>query len=508
MKFNLRPVLLPALAFVTLFANAQKELKTVPDVKLRVGNNLFTCKSGGAIVNFENGTTVALVSDRKYKKHAVVSVTPDYRFKWTTAITGDPFCIARLGDNVIVVAATDRSYFKSYNNQYNAFLIDPASGKVLMQKEIYNGSKEFMEFPRFYTSESGKFFKFSVRRTAVKRKVHVGLPGLGALVTLKTLEKQANTVQRFAIVTIDKNFDMKTVEPAFPEGTYINSVSNADGDVFVFTMNNKSSFQVSRYPEGQTQAVSSINQPLGGELKRMLDPETGESQLFPVCDDKNPSAVYWGMMVDAGKGTTLLVSRINFADGSSSLASETFTQDKLRGLKKQFKANNEDVGRLDLGVSENMVLHSLRVFEDRVFVITAAQIGSGSFFNFSSEIVSSFSKDLKLNYQLVIPNRFYVKSPGTPYAEAELNRTGDVVRFIANADKGIAAVRSIYGEFNAETGQMLKLTVIPRGKKVSNDAFVNGKAIMWTDKSYTVSFCEPKGWTGSKEDVTVKQYAY
>lgn len=86
--------------------------------------------------------------------------------------------------------------------------------------------------------------------------------------------------------------------------------------------------------------------------------------------------------------------------------------------------------------------------------------------------------------------------------------SGNVIRFISNVDKGIASMNGIYGEFNAGNGQMLKLAVLPRGKKIDNAALVDGHAIIWTDKGYTVPFCELGGWTGSLKEVTVKQYAY
>ncbi|RXF69374.1 hypothetical protein [Arcticibacter tournemirensis] len=508
MKLNLSLMLGATLLLSALLSNAQTELNTVRDVRNRIIRNAFMDRREGAIVKLGDERAAVLVNTGKDDEYAVACVSPDYQFKWQTPITGYPFCIARLGDKIIVVAATDKSYFKSYNNQYMAFLFDPENGKMLAQKEIYKGSTEFMEYPQFYTSDTGKFFKFSVRVTAVKRKVHVGLPGLGALVTMKTLENQANTVQRFAIVTVDEKLNTKTVDPTFPKGIFVKSVSNADGDLFVFTMENKSSFFVSRYVEGQKEASISFNQPLGGELKRMMTPETGESQLYLACDDKSPLTVYWTMMVDAGKGTTMLVSKINFADGKSSLTSETFSQDKLKELKKQFKEINKDVDQIDLGASDNMALHSIYVFDDRVLIVSGAEMGSGSFYNYSSEVISSFSKDLKLNYQLALPNKFYVKSPMMPYAHAELNKSGNVIRFISNVDKGIASMNGIYGEFNSENGQMLKLAVLPRGKKIDNAALVDVHAIIWTEKGYTVPFCELGGWTGSLKEVTVKQYTY
>ncbi|PWG78185.1 hypothetical protein [Pararcticibacter amylolyticus] len=511
MKFNLRPVLLPALALLAFFANAQTELKTIPDVKFRINNNRFTGKAEAAVVNFGNGTTIALTGDNKGENYAVVSLTPDYQFKWKTAISGEPFCIARLGDKVIVAAATDKSYFKSYTNQYLAFLIDPASGKVLMQKEIYNGSKDFMEYPQFYTSESGKFFKFSVRVTSVKRKVHIGLPGIGSLVTMKRLEDQASNLQGFALISVNEKLETKRVDPVLSRGRYFKSVSNENGDVFLFTMKDKASFQISRYEEGAKEAAKTIDQSLGGELKNLLAAEGVKEEVLSECDGTNPLSVYWAMMVNAGKGTTLLLSKLNFADGTSRIAEQLFTNDKLKELKKQFKEINKDVDQVDMGSSESVALHSLRVFGDRVLVTTGSETvlvgGNSANYNYSSEVVSSFGKDLTLNYQLVLPNRFYVKGPAASYGKAELNRTGDVVRFIANADKGMASFNGIYGEFNAENGQMLKLAVIPRGK-ADKAAFIDGRTIIWSDKGYTLQFCELNGWTGSEKEVTLKQYAY
>ncbi len=92
---------------------------------------------------------------------------------WKTTLNGYSLSFGKFKDKILVIAATEYSSMNGSNNTYKGFLIDPITGKILLEKVVYNNSQGYVEKPYFFHGKDGAFFKLAVRQNNMKRKLHV-----------------------------------------------------------------------------------------------------------------------------------------------------------------------------------------------------------------------------------------------------------------------------------------------------------------------------------------------
>lgn len=163
----------------------------------------------------------------------LVAVNEQMETQWKISLAGYAMKAARIADKIIAVAVTDYSFFKGKGSTYKGYVIDPADGKVLAEKILYEGSAEFMEFP-VLLSGTGPHFKLGVRQTTLKRKVHTPLPGPLVMFSLNSYGKQYQETKSLTVLEFNDRLEVvSTLNPKIYDAPLIGMETGAQGDVFV-----------------------------------------------------------------------------------------------------------------------------------------------------------------------------------------------------------------------------------------------------------------------------------
>lgn len=468
-----------------------------------------TCTNNN-LVKLADGVTAALVKNDK-DEFAVATIAPDMSFKWRTTLSGRPSILCKFKGNLLVVA-NGRSEVVGKAGGYVAYLLNPDNGKVLLEKQIFSNNEIFVEFKNFFFTENGDYFKFSVRESKIKSGTKMALPGIASLISLKGIDNRYGETQSFKVITLDDKLNATSQELVMPEGTFIGTIANAKGDVFVMTIKDKMDILTSQYLSGQKQASKTIKQALDGELKGFFV-NSGLTENFYYTDSKKyPNQLYWALSIREGKTSNVYLSLVDFDKGISQIKKETFTKDEYEDLEKNYKPIDKKVSEPKLGSAANQSILDFFTTGDKIIVevggsfIQAGQYGSTIIK--TSVVLNVFDMNLNLKSQQIIPrylpvvNRLDFDKISYDYQE-DTNR----LRFLANTFKGMASNIAMYGEMDMVSCKIDRLKYLGMSK-VGSRSYVNGPSVFWSKQSFIIPYFEPKGLTQTKYDIYLKDYKY
>lgn len=266
------------------------------------------------------------------------------------------------------------------------------------------------------------------------------------------------------------------------------------------------------YREGKTETVKVIEQPLDTQLKGFFFNQNLVENFYYTDSHTKPGQVYWSVMVDEGKGTTLYLSQLDFSSGNYKLKKEPFTKDTFKQLEKSYINVNKKMDGPALGSANNLFVNSISKIGDKIMVGTGG-IGrvSGQYTTtlwHRSEILNVFDTDLNLLYRQVIPRNF-PKINVLDFSRIAYNYHPETqqLQFVCNTFKGMNSNVVLYGEIDMNNGQILKINHLEKSK-IGNRAYVNGASVLWNSKGFIIPYFDPKGMTGTKYDIFVKEYVY
>ncbi|WP_316782932.1 hypothetical protein [Pedobacter frigiditerrae] len=496
MKFKLTYSILLLLS--SFSALAQSQLKVFKKPEWNIISS--TDSRYGSTLQLSNNNVAMIVNAPKVD-FAVVTIDGNLNQKWITSFEGFPMAIGKFKDKILVVAATDHSYFKSFTNTFVGYLLDETTGKLVSKKIIYDGSVDFIEEPRFYFAEDGSYFKMSVRLTAMKKKVRIGLPIIGAYTALK-VEKDYSTTVDFNFIDFDNqlNASQKT-NPFMPDGQTWNSMCGDDGSFIIMTKDSKlGKINVATYISGKREPLKTVSVPVdfykntnGGEIK--------------FAGSKAPLVNYFSMMYkNLEKDICLLVAKIDFKTGTYLIQKEVMDKDHIRDLQKSFVPVNKKFNDLDFRDANFLDVTSIKEYNNQLLVSVVpftqyTQNGAPVFALAESVLLNMYDLQLKSQYHQFLPRTY--KSKTGEGSEIAFNQKNDVLRMIANK----TGIDVIYAEMDMKTGKMIRLNEVPKDG-IKGSYYANTETLWWQDLSFTIPFAERRGLFSDKIDVQFLQLSY
>jgi len=216
----------------------------------------------------------------------LIGINDQMQIVWKTSLKGYPIKTAIFKGNVVTVASTEYDLTRSTNNTFNAFLTDPLSGNLLIQKQIYTSPDTYQEYQDVSTGD-GNFFKVIIRQAAAKRIYTFGFLSVAAY------DKLLNKTTDLEVLELnDKLETINNFKPQIAAGTYIKTVWNKYGDMYTVWLNGPT-VEIYRYYEGKTEPSNQLNIDVAFKEDDKFIP--GNSILF-TTDDNNRNALYYGLV--------------------------------------------------------------------------------------------------------------------------------------------------------------------------------------------------------------------
>ncbi|MEO6850780.1 MAG: hypothetical protein ABI166_09115 [Mucilaginibacter sp.] len=435
----------------------------------------------------------------------IIAVDDQMQTLWNTPIQGDVISASKFKDKVLIVTSTEFSKIKSNNNTFKAYLLDPANGKVLIEKVIFDGPQDYLVFPFVFTGD-GNIFKFAVRQSSFERRLHVGLPGLFALISLDRYYKELRDTKDFDVIDFDEHLEPITkIKPVKNVGTFLDMTANNHGDLFINWFND-GNMNIVKYEAGKGTPASQLSCAVTideGVLHNF------ENHILISPSKKNYNVLYYALMFkNSDKEMELGIGKLDYSTGKSVYANELLTKDNIKELKKSFVPVNKKMDSPDLGYIKGMNVRTLTEVGDRVIVtITSRSTVSGNYSVSELEyniLINAYDTDLKLKYQQLVPTSYACLNRLLPMG---YYHDSDKFYVLSNDKHGINTFRGTYSVFNLETGECEKMYWLTK-KYIANYDLVGGSSALWFKNSFVVPYLHVKGMAGAKFDVTLQQNSY
>lgn len=495
MKKNLLCYLLLFLPLLTL---AQSEAGLLKDYAKDVHNMTtplkFSDKLNIITINGDNNQVQLSAIDN------------DMNVVWSADLDGYSLSVGKFKGKILVVASTDYGFVKSKNNTYKAYLVDPASGKVLTDKIIYDNDQEYAETPYFFQPEDGSFFKIAVRQTNLTRKMHVGLPGMLSLFTINKLENDANATQDITVIEFDDKLNAtNTFHPAISDDMFITMECNYAGSLFIAWYSKDGNVNVLKYPLGKKAPSVEINESFdmhNGSSKRNA---AANFKFYPSV--KNQDQVFFSVLYkNPDNYQELTVSKLDFVKKTSTPVTEVFTRTHLKELEKAYQPVNKKLDKPFNISDRDLEVRGISELKDRVLVFMSSRSSTSSTINpgavYVSEgsfIINGYDLDLNLKYNQLFPSGYAI--PGFTYLGIGYHKDGDNIHVVAPYKKDGA----IYGTMNISTGDWSDMVQLPK-KKLSGTDFPVADKIFWFDGGFTLPYTRQRGMTKVNQDISLQQF--
>ncbi|WP_316818071.1 hypothetical protein [Pedobacter nyackensis] len=451
----------------------------------------------GNTLSLSNNSMAMIIGAPKID-FAIVNLNDKLTQNWLTSLTGYPLTIGKFKNDILVIAASDRTFFKSFSGAYKAYLLEEKTGKLLSEKIIYEGNKDFIEEPDFFFAKDGSYFRMSVRLTSMKRKT--------TIFAVSKSDKLYRSTQNFSIINYDANLNQREIiNPRMPEGEHWTSSNGADGSLFIATVDNKAGkVSAATYIPSSADPLKIVTIPLDIRKGRGISSILSTSGAKPFI---NYLAVVYA---NTDKDVTLLTSKIDFKDGTSKVTKEIFDNKHIKSLQKSFIPVNKKFDDLQFTKIDFLAVKHIDEYADKLLVgvapsfIQSSKYGTVTFDG--SLLMKIYDQDLNGLYHQFIPRTYM--SLGGEGSKIAYSLKDNTLRMVANVRAGgMSSVSSLYGEMDFTTGKMLKTTKIP-DKDIKGGFYVNTESVTWLDNSFILPYFDKQRIFRTTLDVQMQQLSY
>lgn len=436
-------------------------------------------------------------------KYGVIRLNKDLSQQWLTNIDGFPIAIGYFNNQVFVIAATELSSFKSINNTYLGYLIDPKNGSVITTKQIYKGSDGFYEQPVFLYSPDGSFFKMAIRTSKFARTAHSPLLGL----RMNEVAEDYFTTTDFKIIELTGSLDVKsTIKPVLQPGYFLGGVTNKNGDVFLVCDYGQGYIRTARYENGKTAAGKVLQLPISmsDDIMHNL------TNNYVLASKKDPMAILFAGCYRNGPGDKeLVVAKFNFKDNTVTRNTQVIDKDYLKELSKTYKPFSKKFDDVNLGNKDAMSIRNVVENDGKLVVALSSLVASSGSHSVSISafdlLVNVYDEKSNLQYQQIIPRSY--SSIAETWLGIGMHCRDNVLYLTANNNKGITGFKALYAQIDLKTGSITNITGIEK-KDIKNKYPTNPSSTIWFEKQFILSYMEEKGMFNSSTDAHLQLLSY
>jgi hypothetical protein len=444
-----------------------------------------------------------------FENFDVIAVNDQMEQLWKTSFKGYIHKVAKFNDKILVVASTEYSSAKQYNNTYKGFLIEPSTGKVLIEKILFDGTQNYLMSPYVFTGE-GKFLKLALRITALERRMHVTAPGMFSLLSFNGYYKEFHQTSSLDVIDFNEKLEpvykFKVTTPA--DETFLGMGCNNQGDLFINWFS-KGNLDFVKYDAGADKPSKSVKSNIvldNDEIIKNLSSDLIE--LTP--SKKNGNILFYSIAFkNQDKERELAIGKIDFSNGKTNYANEIFTKSNVKDIKKNFVPLSKKLGSPDLGAIKGLDIRKLIEVDDHVIVTLSSlstqssSIGSGQWVTESNILLNDYDSNLQLRSQQLIPAEYSVPNMALPTGYYHKDNK---LYIITNDKHGFTTLNALVSIYDLTTNKFESMTWIPK-KKIGSSEIAASSSIMWFKDSFVLPYLDVHMMSG-KFEVSLQKNNY
>ncbi len=398
---------------------------------------------------------------------------------WRDSLKGCGVACGKFKGNILAISDSAHSNRKGNINPYYAFLIDPASGKIILQNKIFAQKAKHEEVAIPFFAADGNDFTLAV---------------LQADISSDWQPTYVSKIEDLTLISLNEKLEPTYLKPKFPGEDFLSLKMNNNGDLFLLTIRDLNSLRVRRYDRGSIEPSEPIMQDFDSADKEDL--LAAAAGVAPSETDRN--IVYLSIgHANTDQNREIITAKFNFSTHKAQVITEVFTRKHIKEIEKAYVPVNNDFPAANLGSAKAQMRVQYVAVQDGKLITAAAEIypiatSTGPFlpgainqtaasndgaFSGNGLVISCYDSDLKQLFQQVMPvnytSRFLLT---TGYALGT-----DGLKIVSNSDDG-----SVFGQLDLSTGKWLRLARIDVDKKGSD------QHIIWFNDTAIVPYLRPR----------------
>jgi hypothetical protein len=462
--------------FAPAFALSQDEPDIIKDLEKKTWGIAASFKLNDHLGIFQvnlNDTTFELVAlDNKMQ------------ILWRNQFKGNGVACGKFKGNILAIADSGYSRKSGIVDPYYAYLIDPLSGKTVLQKEIFRQEAKHKVIANPIFADDGSDFSLIMRQTNRK---------LSMFLSFK------DNTEDLTIVNLNEKLEPTYLKLKFPSETFVSMTCNREGDLFVLTAKDDRTLVTRRYEHGATEPSAPLSQKCDSLAD--FDLFRGFNAITPSEDDRN--VIYLAVAhSNLNDDRELLVGKFDFSAHATQSTGEVFTGKYIRGIEKSYIPVNDHFGEPNIGAQKRQL--TVKYFKEHngKLVTVIAESFFATLYNVTTYyekawIINCYDNDLKKKFQQLMPIYRESSEELTSGFEFEEN----VLKVVSNNGNG--DTRPAYGQLDLVTGKWLKLEP-PK----ADDGYHSDEHIIWFNDTFIVPFIRRPGIFGNKYNIDLLRYDY
>lgn len=179
----------------------------------------------------------------------LVAIDDKMQILWRISLTGQGANSGVFKGNILATASIPG---KSKNDpiDYIAYLVDAQTGKLLIQKHIYQSTSDNFETTETLFAKDGSWARYLIRQTAATKK--------GRFMTVDDYD----ATKQFTVFDLGDKLELTQTQYNLPAGVYVGMVSGSAENFAVLIFERGKAFKAFKFTDGKTEAVDSIEQDL------------------------------------------------------------------------------------------------------------------------------------------------------------------------------------------------------------------------------------------------------
>jgi len=435
----------------------------------------------------------AVLMSYNAQKFGVSLLTKQLKIKWNTPLPGTPMAIGKFHDKLIVITTPE---FKpgGWKNQFDAFLLDPASGKIATHKNLYTAPDDRLIEPKFFFIGKSNDFKLGIRTTGASRGREINI--FGGADKLKT---EYGQTPGFELISINDQLEVtgKIQLPVKKDYQFLGCGNCVNGALFFAYYEGDTNIGVQRVSPGGD-STDFRNASFDARNKTAF--ETG----FFVSPSQ-PDVVYLNIdYTNTDKDRALAAFRFDFKQDEKQKAVAVVDKEYKRDLKDHYVELNREEGKPSTGNWDDLKTIAITDNGNKIIVIKEVQtiiLSGGGHYEYvtGDAIVSVYNQQMQFQSNMIIPKK--ITGTRTLGRSSSFHFAGDTMYVVSGEGNGLG-YHADYSVIDLAAGKLVKFS-IPQKKQVSG--MIDPQSTLWFGDGFIVNYLDYIGFIGSMKITTYSQ---
>lgn len=429
-----------------------------------------------------SGNEVAALVSFTTDQFGVQVFTSDLKIKWSTPVPGVPRALGRFHNKLLVLTTSDFTN-SGWKNDLDACILDPETGKIEVQKNVYQGGENYYIEPKFFFSSKDNDFKLGIRTTGAEKKFRINVTLMGGETKL---QKEWGLTSSFELISFNDKLEAtgKAELPVKKEYRFLDCKNNSEGVLFIAYFDGESGISVQRVKPGAGNS---------SEFRHMSFDAHNNSYFstYFFLSPSHPDIAYMNVnYFNSDNQQSMGAYKVDFGaeDQQPLRAVSIINKDYKKKMKEGYTPFSKDEGKPTQDDWSDLKPTAVLEQGDKIIVVREVLqilVGNGrEEWTTGDMILSFYDKEMKLQSELMITKD--LEQSMSSFGRGSSLHVKDNVLYILTGKVVPLNFHAILASVDLTTGKLLKYAVF--NKNPSSGTIIDPQSTIWFNDGAQLNF--------------------